>query len=248
MRNLLLASTLATGLGFAATGAQADTIIDPLHGFCAAGCGEVSMGGNNVTTILGSPGFNGSNFGFWMSTGPQTQDFRIVFAEPDNSAQSPVTVTGTINGASVSGTATSLNIHWTANDLDTALGSNLPGGAQPNNPISNFLPFTKSVDAGANGYDLYLIDFGSRTLQGQDITTGMNLTETGAGVGSMIFGFIEIPQGNGAWTATASSGVLFDDGPNGSCTNCVPAPEPSSFGILGAGVALLGLGLIRKRA
>lgn len=246
MKRLLLTTILASVALPAAV--DADTVLDPLHGFCAAGCQEVTSGGNNVTTVVAPPGFNGANYGFWLSSGPATPpDTRLYFATPDNEAAGPVTTNGTINGASFAGTATLLSGlgQWTSGDLDTFLGSNLAGGAQPNNPISNFLPFTQKTDSTATGYNLFELDLGSVKLAGMDDQTLMNLTSLGLPTGSMIFAFTELPQGNGSWTATASSGVLYDNGGQG-CTSCTPVPEPTSLALLGTG--LLGLGWVLHRA
>lgn len=246
MRKYLLATVFTVAVPVLG---DADTILDPLHGFCAAGCQEVTQGGNNVTTVVAPPGFNGANYGFWLSSGPATPpDTRLYFATPDNLAAGPVTTTGTINGASVAGTATLLSGlgQWTSGDLDTFLGSNLPGGAQPNNPISNFLTFTHNTDPTATGYNLFELDLGSVKLAGMDDQTLMNLTSLGLPTGSMIFSFTELAQGNGAWTATASSGVLYDNGGQG-CSNCKVVPEPGSLPLMLTGLGLMGLGYGFKR-
>jgi hypothetical protein len=247
MRKVLLLSIAAVAL---AGGAQAAVIPDPLHGFCAAGCTEVTQGGNSVTTIIGSPGFTGADFGFWDSNGPASADFRLVIAEPDSATQVAPTVTGKINGVAVTPTVISIpasDDHWTAGDLDAQLAAELPGGANPTNPISNFLPYTQQsgIQPSATGYDLYMLDFNTQQLLGQNNTTGMDLTEVGGGPGSMIFGFFQVAQGNSSWTATASSGTLFDNGVNGTCISCRRAPEPASLAILSIG--LLGLALARRR-
>ena len=61
---------------------------------------------------------------------------------------------------------------------------------------------------------------------------------------SMIFAFAEIPQGNAAWTATASSGVLWYNTPDAPPS----VPEPNSLMVLGSGLLLIGsMGVIRNR-
>jgi PEP-CTERM motif len=207
--------------------AWADTITDdPLHGFCFVG--QTTCADNGSITTAAS--FSGSDWGFWISPGPQTGLFNVVFAIPNNDpAPSSVPVSGTIQGNLVS-----LNVPkvgaWTGGDLATVAGITLPGGASPPNPFPNFIGFTQSVDASATGYTLYQGSFNVQTLQGQNDTTEMDLSAS-LPVGSMIFGFEYVNH----WIATASSGVLFVDARD-------PVPEPSTLGVLGTG--LLGLGMV----
>jgi len=165
----LVALATAGAITLGAPGAFAVTL-DPLHGYCP-GCVEITSGGNNVTTNpTVPPGFS-SPFGFWLSSGPATADYRIDFAVPNNEQAgiSSIAVTGTHGGTTntspIAATATAIPGEWTSGQLDAFLGANLPGGAQPNNPISNFLPFTQSVDAGATGYSLYQADLGNTTCR-----------------------------------------------------------------------------------
>jgi hypothetical protein len=228
--------------------ANAATIIDdPLHGFCVVGgasCAEVSSGGNNVTTIVGSPGFSGADFGFTISPPNQTGPFDIIIALPNNDPVTTPTISGTINLTSVSSPTTSIG-SWTSGDIGAVQGviNNLPGGVQPPNPLDNFLGFTQSVDPGATGYNLVLASFGSQTLVGpaNASLTAMDLSVS-IPTGSMIFGFLEDnPTPQAAWAATASSGVLWDNGPGGPPPPPPPPPspvsEPSSLALFGAALA-----------
>ena len=268
-RTLLAAGVVA--VAFAAQ-AEAAAILDPLHGFCVVGsgstaqmCAEQGMGGNTVTTFVGSPGFNGSQFGFTISPGPSGPfPFSLVFAIPNNDPQPlSVTVSGTINGAAAGFPVAPSAGAWSSGDITTVGGLSLPGGATPTNPIGNFLPFTQQtgIDPGATGYDLFQITIGTLTPPPPTgpIIQDNSAANTAVGalaamdlsvnipIGSMIFAFQEnSPDNNHMWTATASSGVLFDNGPNGTCTNCGPdVPEPGSLGLLLSG--LVGLGGWRWR-
>jgi hypothetical protein len=231
---ILAGATLLTPLVLGAAHAA-----PALHGFCLdVACADDNKGGNTVTTSI-SPAFTGADWGFWISSGPATGNFDVVLAVPNNESKGGgITISGSISGTPVSQVATDLHLVWngSSSDLATTLGTtNLPGGASPTDPESNFIGFTQSVDPGATGYELYLASFSSQQLLGMNKTTGMDLS-AGLSAGTMIFGFLQ--QGN-SWDATASSGALFDDAPT------TGAPEPGSLALLGVG--LLGLTAVARR-
>jgi hypothetical protein len=246
MRTLL---TTVSALALTVGTAQA-TIMDPLHGFCVVGsstCAEVASGGNNVTTIVGAPGFTGADWGFTISPGPQGPAiFDVILAEPNNVAFGLPTITGKINGTAVSTGTSSLGA-WTGGDIGAlaTVQTALPGGVSPVNPFDNFIGFTKSVDAGATGYNLALATFSSVTLA-DNMNAGLSVMDLSVSIptGSLILGFLnDNPTPQAAWAATASSGVLWDNGASGAPP---PPPhptisEPTSGSIFASCLLVIGL-------
>ena len=130
----------ALSVGLLAVPASADVIDDPLHGYCA-GAGQCIDNGINSPTTINPP----SNFGFTVSPGPASGDFRVEVLTPNNEpGPASFAVTGTLTGTATLFSATP----WTSGDLASYLGIS----ASPNNPIGAYLPSTQSLDPGATGF------------------------------------------------------------------------------------------------
>jgi hypothetical protein len=196
--------------------AFADTILDPLHGYCAVGCLD---NGTNSPTSSNPP----INFGFTVSPGPASgSQYMVDILTPNNVAAGPsFTLTGP------SGTATLFSATpWSSGFLDAFLGIS----ASPANPIGAFLPSTQALDPGATGFHVYAANLGPITLQGPANPNVSPLENIASGVlpqGSYIVAFLN--EGTAAapdWVATANSGAIFvTTGPH-------PVPGP----IVGAGL------------
>jgi hypothetical protein len=250
--------TLFTALTLAALplAAKAQTIDDPLHGFCT-GCSD----NGTVTTTTLPATFTGQDFGFNISPAANgSGDFQIVLAIPTDEAAAITNVTGTINGQMVSaafqaGLASGV---WNSSSgsLASMFGS-LFSGASPTNPENNLAnaevhagwggdPTFPGVSTGA--FTLLVADLGVQTIPTNPATTGMDLSIAGLPQGTGIYAFFNNPAdstGKGAgWVAAASSGSLFTDAPPPSQRSI---PEPASMLVLGTAVAAL-LGVRRRRS
>jgi hypothetical protein len=219
---------------------------DTLHGFCYGATPACSDNGTVTPTSTNPP-----NFGFTISPGPQTGDYRIDVLVPNNEVASTFAITGTQGGVTntspIVGSATLFSATaWTSGQLDAYLGIS----ASPTNPIGAFLPcsqnpascgVTGTADPGATGYFVYQADLGQNRLQGNSSAlSGPLLNITGLPLNSLIVGFLnEGTVGAPNWGATANSGAIFE-------SKAPPvAPEPASVLTLGSG--LVGLSLLVRR-
>jgi hypothetical protein len=240
LKKVLLPSLIFLTLLVASGGAVwADTVDDPLHGFCN-GTGTGTCSDNGTNTPLG----NSTKFGFSISPGPQTGDLVLDILVPNNyTLPASFAITGTqcgsANNLSCSGTATlfsnASNTAWTSGNLGTYLG--ITPTASPNNPIGAYLPTTQFLDPTATGFFVFQADLGtSKIWDNANETNGptFNMLSGLSGLdGAYIVGFC----GTGCTSptvATANSGAL------------IVTPEPSSLVMLFSGLLVMSLFVSRR--
>lgn len=199
--------------------------VTALHAFCVSPA-TCTDNGTVTATSTSSP-----TFGFWESSGPATGDFLVEILVPNNYALPPgFTVTG---GTSSPVTATEVGSGWTTGFLDSYLGIT----ASPANPIGAWLPTTVADDPAATGYYVFQADLGVNTLQPQSNELNGPLLNVGSlDTGSLVVGFLA--NGN-VWTATASSGALYETGHN--------VAEPGTLALFAAGLLGCVMLIARRR-
>ena len=223
-------SLLAMGVGLA----RAD-IIDPLHGaICptAGTCSDTETGGHVLMPT-------NTGFGFDVSPNGGSGTLSIIILTPNNDGSfSTDSVTG--NGfTSATSFGTSAGV-WSTGSLAAFLGLS----ASPDNPIGAYLPLAQTLDAGATGFNVYVLhDTMSFTLPGPLSGPGSLPDEFAlAGalpMGSFIDGFFQESDKD---VATANSGALFVN-----TTAVAATPLPGALPMFVGGLGLLGLIKSRKR-
>jgi hypothetical protein len=230
-------------LGITISSGHAQTVIDPLLGFCNGTAPAGACADNGTNTPLGA---NSTNFGFSISPGPQTGDLLIDILVPNNYAH-PTTFAitgtqgGTANNQAISATANLFSTTaWTSGQLDAYLGIS----ASPTNPIGAYLPSTQALDAAATGFFVFQADLGQTKIwDNPNETNGPNLNLI-AGLGGDLGAYIVAFCGIGCTdpvVATANSGALLLNSP----PTPPSVPEPGTLLVFGG--ALLGLVLLRRR-
>jgi hypothetical protein len=223
LTRLALTALAALGCSFAASA-------DALHGFCPGCMVDNMIGGTPVTSTTANPLLN---FGFWSGGKGLNGAYTLDILTPDNGGAAPTGTYAITGGAS--GTASLFSsTAWTTGFLDSYLGID----AQPHNPLSAWLPATKTFDSGAMGYWVFQASLGTQTLgtksgAGPLLNIGSLLPQ-----GSVIVAFLSSSTGKPATvTATANSSALFEAG----------VAEPGTLALMAAGFAGLIASLLRRR-
>ena len=210
-------------------GASADT----LHGYCVSPASPCIDNGTITPTTNNPPYFA---FGFsGNAKNGGSGDFLLFGLVPDNwNSGFSLTLDGTnTTVSSVSGALFS-STEWNSGFLSSYLTS--PNFPHNSHPLSGFLPSTQGVDPGANGYFVYLFDFGAfdyNTTPDPNFSVGSGTVPQGT---IFLAGLVD---GSGNVTVdTPNSASILEGGS--------PVPEPETLLMFGSGIVAVA-GILRRK-
>ncbi|MFZ0912210.1 MAG: PEP-CTERM sorting domain-containing protein [Candidatus Korobacteraceae bacterium] len=109
----------------------------------------------------------------------------------------------------------------------------------PSHPLSAYLPSTQSVDAGANGYYVYLYDFGAFNYKTASGDPTFSVSSGAVPQGSVFLSVLTDYNTTNVTVDTPNSASILETGSPSS------VPEPSSMLLLGSGG--LGFAAVMRR-
>ena len=231
MRVLRTLACLAVVSIMGALLANADTV----HGYCVSPAAPCSENGTITPTNNNPPTFA---FSYAGNLNRGHGDFWLIQLVPDNhNSGFSLTLNGG-NTANPSEAATLFSsTEWNSGKLSSYLSTFDFGG--PSHPLSAYLPSTQSVDAGANGYYVYLYDFGAfdyKTASGDPM---FSVSSGAVPQGSVFLSVLTDYNTTNVTADTPNSASILETGSPSS------VPEPSSMLLLVSGV--LGFAAVMRR-
>jgi hypothetical protein len=198
-----------------------------LHGYCVPPAAQCTDNGTITPTSNNPPTFA---FTYSGNLNNGHGDFWLIQLVPDNENSSFSLTLNAANTANPSEAATLFSAtEWNSGKLSDYMAPVFNFGG-PAHPLSAFLPSTQGVDPGANGYYVYLYDFGAFDYK------------TAAGDPTFSVGSGKVPQGSTfllVLTDFDTKNVAVDTPNSASILETNPpasVPEPSSILLLGSGI------------
>jgi hypothetical protein len=231
MRILRTLVCLALVLIVGALLASADT----LHGYCVAPAGLCTDNGTITPTNDNPPTFA---FSYAGNLDRGHGDFWLIQLVPDNHNAGFSLTLDAANTANPSEAASLFSgTEWNSGKLSNYLSTFNFGG--PSHPLSAYLPSTQSVDAGANGYYVYLYDFGAFDYKTASGDPTFSVSSGAVPQGSVFLSVLTDYNTKNVTVDTPNSASILETG-SPSAT-----PEPSSILLVGSGV--LGFAVVLRR-
>ena len=203
---------------------------DALHGYCVSPASPCSDNGTITPTNDNPPTFA---FSYAGNLNRGHGDFWLIQLVPDNhntgfslTLNGANTTISPVAGSLFSGTA------WNSGKLSDYMSPVFDFGG-PSHPLGAYLPSTQGVDPGANGYFVYLYDFGAFDYKTASGDPTFSVGSGGVPQGSVFLAVLTDYNTKNVAVDTPNSASILEAGSPSS------VPEPSSILLLGSGI--LGL-------